>query len=58
MSKLTLVVSKTDTGGIHFCYDYGKGGIEVAEEVDGQLIWKKQLNKATNGLKKSAIVAV
>lgn len=30
-----------DKKAFHFCYDYGKGGVEVAEEVDGQLKWKK-----------------
>jgi hypothetical protein len=30
-----------DKKAFHFCYDYGKGGVEVAEEVDGQLEWKK-----------------
>lgn len=25
-----------------FCYDYGKGSILIAEELDGNIIWKKQ----------------
>ena len=30
-----------DEKAFHFCYDYGKGGVEVAEELDGRLKWKK-----------------
>ena len=32
---------KHDKKVFHFCYDYGNGGIEVAEEINGQLKWKK-----------------
>jgi hypothetical protein len=29
-----------DRKSFHFCYDYGMGGVEVAEEIDGQMKWK------------------
>ena len=25
-----------------FCYEYGKGSILMAEELDGNIIWKRQ----------------
>ncbi len=30
-----------DKKAFHFCHDYGNGGVEIAEEIDGQLKWKK-----------------
>jgi hypothetical protein len=45
-SKVFAEIWSHDKKAFLFCYDYGNGGIEVAEEVNGQLIWKKETNKA------------